>query len=243
MNCDLSDSKKSNNVLDLAVSGDPEALNRLFAPCMTRLKRTAARLLRNPQDSEDAVQDGMLSAFRHLDQFQGRSQFTTWMHTIVANAAKTKLRNQQNRVFFLSLDDALPEHDYPLADMLPDTHATPDEDYARNERSQLLAEILDELPPKLRVIVVLCDIEGLRLKEAAARLGITASAVKTRRFRANRLLLKMARRSEIRSLAVKPDANQVCAIPPRRPRLHRKPRFSDLVFRERHRAASRFVCP
>lgn len=185
---------ESDDVLGLAMTGDAAALDRLFAPCMPRLQKTAAKLLRNAEDAEDALQDGLLAAFRHLDQFEGRSRFTTWMHTIVVNAARSKLRQQRSRPLFFSLDQSSSDQDcVPLAETLADPQASLDDRYAEIERSRILIAILDELPTKLRPIVLLCDIEGLRLKEAAARLGLTVSAVKTRHFRASRLLLHMAK--------------------------------------------------
>lgn len=191
---------ESDHVLDLAVRGDAAALDRLFGPCMPQLQKTAARLLGNTEDAEDALQDGLLSAFRHLDQFQGRARFTTWMHTIVANAAKSKLRRQRSQPFILSLDEPEPEHEQiRLADTLADPQTNLDDGYAQREEFRILATILDELPSVLRVVVLLCDIQGFRLKEAAAQLGVTISAVKSRHFRASRLLLKMAGKAGVHS--------------------------------------------
>jgi len=175
------------------MSGDPDALDDLFASCMPRLQRTAAKLLRNPEDAEDALQDGLLAAFRHMDQFQGRSQFTTWMHTIVVNAARSKWRRQRSRPLFCSLDDTAPGRDnLSLAETLPDSKSGLDEAYASVERSRFLQSMLAVLPADTRTIVELCDIEGLKIKEAAVRLGISTSAAKTRHFRANRLLQQIA---------------------------------------------------
>jgi RNA polymerase sigma-70 factor (ECF subfamily) len=163
---------------------------------MPQLQKTAARLLRNAEDAEDALQDGLLSAFRHLDQFQGRARFTTWMHTIVANAAKSKLRRQRSGPFIFSLDEPGPEREeVRLADMLADPQTNLDDEFGRVEEFRILATILEELPSALRVVVLLCDIEGLKVREAAAQLGMTISAVKTRHFRANRLLLKMVKKA------------------------------------------------
>jgi RNA polymerase sigma-70 factor, ECF subfamily len=160
---------------------------------MPRLQRTAAKLLHNPADAEDALQDGLLAAFRHMDQFQGRAQFTTWMHTIVVNAARSKLRRQRSRPLFFSIDDVSPGHDnLPLAETLPDAKSGLDEAYAYVERARFLESMLAVLPADTRQIVELCDIEGLKIKEAAARLGISTSAAKTRHFRANRILQQMA---------------------------------------------------
>jgi RNA polymerase sigma-70 factor (ECF subfamily) len=174
-------------------------MDRLFAPCIPQLQKIASRLLRNAEDAEDAMQDGLLSAFRHLDQFQGRARFTTWMHTIVANAAKSKLRRQRTRPFIFSLDEPGPERgEINLADMLVDPIASADREYVQLEEFGILATMIDELPSALRVVVLLCDLEGLPLKEAAARLGTTIAAVKTRHHRANRLLLRMAKKATAR---------------------------------------------
>jgi RNA polymerase sigma-70 factor, ECF subfamily len=179
--------------LRLAMNGDAEALDRLFTLYIPRLQRTAARLLRNTEDAEDALQDGLLAAFRHLDQFQGRSQFTTWIHAIVINAARSKLRRQRARPLFFSIDQPTTDEGLVPKEALTDPHSGPDDTYSDLERSQILKTIVSELPEKLRCIVVLCDIEGLRLKEAAARLGLSIPAVKSRHLRANRLVFKMAK--------------------------------------------------
>jgi RNA polymerase sigma-70 factor, ECF subfamily len=179
---------------------DAAAIDRLFAPCIPRLRKAAARVLRNPYDVEDALQDGLLSAFRHLDQFQGRAQFMTWMHSIVTNAAKSKLRREQSRPFLYSLDEASSTRDHrSLADTIMDPSSSLDDQYTYMERCQVLAVVLKELPAKLRAILVLCDIEGFRLKEAAAKLGLSESAAKTGHFRANRLLQKKAREVQART--------------------------------------------
>jgi RNA polymerase sigma-70 factor, ECF subfamily len=201
-------------VLESATKGDTEALDRLFGPCIPRLQKTAARLLRNPQDAEDALQDGLLSAFRHLHQFEGRAQFMTWMHTIVTNAARSKLRSQRTRPCTFSLDEPVSEQKYTsIADGLVDPRPCQDDEYAHAEYSRILVAILEELPEKLRAIILLCNIEGLPLKDAAVRLGLTVSLVKSRHFRANRLLLKMAKQACTRS---KSSGNPRKAV--RRPR-------------------------
>jgi RNA polymerase sigma-70 factor, ECF subfamily len=189
-----SNSCDSDSAFDSAIERGPIALDRAFASCMPRLQRTAARLLGNVQDAEDALQDGLLSAFRHLNQFQGRAQFATWIHTIVVNAAKSKLRKRRSRPLISSLDEPLPEHDgLRLVDTLADPRCNLDEEYAWVERSRILAGIIQELPPVSRAVVRLRDIEGLQVKEAAARLGVSVSALKTRHLRANRLILKMVK--------------------------------------------------
>lgn len=181
-------------MLDLAVSGDAAALEQLFAPCIPRLRRVASRLLYNHQDSEDALQDGLLSAFRHLNQFRGGAQFTTWMHSIVVNAAKSKLRQQWAQPLMASLDQPLFEQEhFCIADKVADSHSNVDEEYDLKKKKRILEEAIQGLSPALRIIVRLYDIEGLRMREVAARLGLSMSAAKTRHFRAYHQILKMVR--------------------------------------------------
>jgi RNA polymerase sigma-70 factor, ECF subfamily len=184
----------SGSAFDLAMKGDPAALDRLFAPCMPKLQRTATRLFCNVQDAEDALQDGLLSAFRHLSRFQGRAQFSTWMHTIVVNAARSKLRKERSRPSISSLDQPLSEYeDLCVGDMVADTRSSVDEQYEQKEKHRILVEAIQGLPPMWRVVIWLYDIEGLQMKEIAARLRITISAAKTHHFRANRRIVKMVR--------------------------------------------------
>jgi RNA polymerase sigma-70 factor (ECF subfamily) len=200
LHCELSVGESSNRELASIPGTDAAAIDQLFAPCIPRLRRVAARLLRNPDDAEDALQDGLLSAFRHLDQFQGRAQFMTWMHSIVTNAARSKLRHELSRPFLYSLDEPSSTRDNTsLGDTIMDPRSNLDDQHTHVERCQILAAALRELPAKLRAILVLCDIEGYRVKEAAAKLGLSESAVKTGHFRANRLLQKRAREVQTRT--------------------------------------------
>lgn len=157
------------------------------------------RILCDEQDSEDALQEGLLSAFRHLNQFEGRAQFTTWMHAIVVNAAKSMLRTRRSRPFVSSLDEPLPGHeDIRIADAVADPCFGVDDEYERREKLKILAETIEELPLAWRVVVQMCDFEGLQLKEVASRLGLSLSAVKTRHFRANRRILKVVKSTQAR---------------------------------------------
>jgi RNA polymerase sigma-70 factor (ECF subfamily) len=186
---------KSNQVQEMAVKGDATAINKLFAPCIPRLQRVAARFFYNEQDSEDALQDGLLSAFRHLDQFQGEAQFNTWVHSIVVNAAKSKLRKQLSRPFIVSLDEPLfDSHGACVGDKVADPRPRFDEQYERMEDYRILAEVIRGLPPTWREVIRLRDIEGLRMKDIAARLGVSVSAAKTRHFRATHRIVTMAKK-------------------------------------------------
>jgi RNA polymerase sigma factor (sigma-70 family) len=186
----------------LPVNMDDTELGELFASCMPQLQRAARRLLRNPQDSEDALQDGLLLAFRNLKQFQGRSAFSTWLHSIVRNSARTYVRRMKCRPQCSSEADLLNAGEVTLDELYLYPGPSPEQECARWERSRILYEAVQKLPPRYRSVVHLCDLDGVDPKDAARKLGITASAVKVSLFRARRLA---ARR--IRARYCPPDVN------------------------------------
>lgn len=177
---------------DLAMEGDCAAIEALFAPCIPRLRRVTARFLSNRQDSEDALQDGLLLAFRHLGQFEGRAQFSTWLHSIVVNAARTRLRRRQSGPTLCSIDESIGGRaNLAISDILVDRQPSAESLCERSERLAALSKVVDALPPRWAVVVRLYDLEGLSMREVAARLGTTVSAAKTRHHRASRMLSKI----------------------------------------------------
>jgi len=169
----------------LASSDGGESLNELFGDCLPRLFRAADCVLHNRHDSEDALQDGLLSALRHIDQFQGNSQFSTWLFSIVRNSALAKLRRRSAHQI-LSIDDQTSEDDSELAasEVPADPRPDPERACAQAELSYLFARTLDGLPTNYRAIIRLCDFEGFSGKEAAQLLGLTVSALKAQHHRA-----------------------------------------------------------
>lgn len=177
----------------LPINMDNKQLNELFASCMPRLQRTARQLLRSPQDSEDAVQEGLLLAFRNLGQFQGRSRFSTWLHSIVRNAARTHVRRMQCRLQCSSVEDLANGGDLTLEELSVDTGLSPEEECARRERSRILLEVLKDMPARYKSVVQLCDVDEIDQKQAAQKLGITVCALKTYLFRARRVAARRIR--------------------------------------------------
>lgn len=165
----------------------PESLDDVFLINMPNLYFTAKRLLHNSADSEDALQEGLLAAFRHIDQFRGDSQMSTWLHSIVKNAALMQLR-KKSRVRETSIpDDTAVEKDRHK-EVFIDSGLDPEEECAREERNRLLADKLKYLSPSCRLAVQLCVIDGLLMREAAQKLGVSTNAVKARLHRARKRL-------------------------------------------------------
>ena len=180
--------KNSTCLLRLPCNGNREALDDLFASSSSHLYQAAFRILSNPHDAEDAVQDSLLCAFRNLNQFHGPARFSTWLVRIVINSSLMRLRKRKCRREF-PLEPVLtsaglvsPVIDPPSGD--PD----PEEQCVRVEQRKILSEALLKLPGPLRTAIELRDIEGLPTKDAAQRLGVPLSTMKARLFRSRRAL-------------------------------------------------------
>jgi RNA polymerase sigma-70 factor (ECF subfamily) len=181
---------ENEKLIGLIMGGDRKAVDLLFASCLPQLRRTAAWMLPNSDDSEDAVQDGLLLAYRNLNQFQGRAKFSTWLHRIVINTSLGQMRRQRSRPTSSIDQEASSEEPSSIADILIDPRPNPEQKYIKDERSRILAEILEDLPTTSRMVIQLMDIEGLSGREAAQKLGISPSALKARHHRARQSILR-----------------------------------------------------
>ena len=170
-------------LIRLGLKGNQAALEALFARHSGALYQSALKLLGNPEDAEDALQEGMLSAFKNLRRFEGRSKFSSWLTRIVINAALMRLRSQRAHQT-VSADQPLGEAEVTLAEQLADPAPDPERLYARKELRRLVDRNLTELPPDMRTAVLLRDIEGLSTQEAAEALGVPENTLKSRLHRA-----------------------------------------------------------
>jgi RNA polymerase sigma-70 factor (ECF subfamily) len=174
-------------LLNRAIAGDESALETLFARNNRALYQTALRLLGNPEDAEDALQEGMLAAYRNLHRFEGRSQFSTWLTRIVINAALMRRRSRRSHQA-VSLDEDTREEQLPAVERFPDDGPSPEELYAGFELSERLRENLEGLSPVLRRAFELREIAGLTADEAAKELGVSRNTLKARLWRARHQL-------------------------------------------------------
>jgi RNA polymerase sigma-70 factor (ECF subfamily) len=156
---------------------------------MPVLYRRAYRYVGDPHDAEDAVQDALMSAYKHLDQFKGNARMTTWLTSIVTNSALTKLRRRPHHPH-VSLDERLTEEPgYCVSDTIVDARPSPESDCIQSELHGHLMKSVCRLSPLLREAVRLHDLAGLSTKEVANILGVPDGTVKARVSRA-RLKLK-----------------------------------------------------
>lgn len=158
--------------------GDVSAFEQLVNRYDRRLFRIAQHVTHNREDAEDAVQDAFLKAFRNLDKFQEKSQFSTWLIRITVNESLMKVRKQRYTREIPIENDA--HEEIEIVDWSPN----PEQLYQTSELRSILRSQLQELAPSLRVAFILRDIEGLSSEEAAHALEITVDALKARLWRA-----------------------------------------------------------
>jgi len=128
----------------------PAEMLSVLSHCLPSLYRYAYRLLGNKADAEDAVQDALLAACKHLKQFRGDAQLSTWLTTIVINCARMHLR-KQSRYIHLSLDSRIgEEREYPLSDTLVDDRPNPEDEFHRSMLHGRLMKSAAQLSPTLR---------------------------------------------------------------------------------------------
>src|ERR1700723_443623 len=106
-------------LIERGLNGDARALDALFARNTRALYQTALRVLGNPEDAEEALQEGLLSAYRNLPRFERRSQFSTWLTRIVINAALMRRRSKRARPA-VSLDETPREDELPASERFAD---------------------------------------------------------------------------------------------------------------------------
>jgi RNA polymerase sigma-70 factor, ECF subfamily len=175
------------NLIRAGQRGDHQAVEALFRRYQRPLFQTALRVLGNTEDAEDALQDGLLSAYRNLKRFEGRSQFSTWLTRIVINAALMRRRSAKARPA-VSLDEPPREDELPATERFADDGLTPEQVFANTEIREMLSENLDQLSPLLRTAFVLREVQGYSTGEAAKKLGVTENTLKARLWRARHQL-------------------------------------------------------
>jgi RNA polymerase sigma-70 factor (ECF subfamily) len=166
-----------------------------FSRYLPLLRRTAYRYLGNAADAEDAVQDALLSAYKHLDQFRGQAQMSTWLVAIVSNCARMQLRRRPRQIHVSLNEQFGDEQGQTLSERLVHRGPSPEEEYRKAELHERLVQFAQELSPPLRRAFQLRDLDGLSTSEAAQTLGIVEGTVKAQVTRARAKLTRLVRRA------------------------------------------------
>jgi RNA polymerase sigma-70 factor (ECF subfamily) len=173
-------------------------LQDVLSRCMPSFYRRAYRYLGNAADAEDAVQDALLSAYKHLDQFKGQAQLSTWLTAIVTNCARMQLCRRPRQTH-LSLDERFgEEQEHSLSELLADRGPSPEDKCRESELHGHLMQFVAELSPSLRRVFELRDLDELTTSEASRTLGLTDGTVKGELSRARVKLRRLMRRARVR---------------------------------------------
>ena len=156
--------------------------------------KSAYRLLGNAADAEDAVQDALFAAYKHLDQFRGEAQMSTWLTAIVCNSARMQLR-RRSRQHHVCLDEMLGDEKYSLSERLPDGRPSPEDECHNSEIQAHVGKFAAQLSPGLRRTFLLRDLQGLSISETAQLLGVSSGTVKAQLVRARVKLKHLMRGS------------------------------------------------
>jgi RNA polymerase sigma-70 factor, ECF subfamily len=169
-----------------AKRGDSHAFEKLVLRYERRVFAVAQRITKNREDAEDVVQETFHKAFLHLNGFQEKSLFSTWLTRIAINQALMVLRRRRGalEVFPESCDDGAE----PISETFADRSPNPEESCWRRELADLLTKAINRLDPAMRTTILLRDMREHSLEETAQILDMSTSAVKSRVFRGRREL-------------------------------------------------------
>lgn len=175
------------SLVGIAKQGDQVA----FEILVERHKRTiffrALRVTGNHEDAEDVVQQSFQKAFVHLNDFEGRSSFATWLTRIALNEA-LMLRRKCQKWRKVSMEEPNAEDEASCAVEISDSGSDPEHRYSQQERQRLLFAAIEELRPGMRSALHICDLDERSIGETAQILGLSAAAVKSRINRARKVL-------------------------------------------------------
>jgi RNA polymerase sigma-70 factor (ECF subfamily) len=164
---------ESEQLLDAAQRGDRAALEALLAQHRKTVFRYGLRYCGSTENTEDAVQETLWAAANAIGTFRRAAAVTTWLFTIVRNKCHSLLFHRHDQA---DLADLLPG--------VPDPGRTPEDDLATRQIQRILADALARLEPNHREVILLRDVGGLTAPEAAAQLGVSVQALKSRLHRA-----------------------------------------------------------
>jgi RNA polymerase sigma-70 factor (ECF subfamily) len=176
-------------LVERAQAGDSLSFDELVRRYEGKVFHLSRRILGDPDEAEDALQETFLSAYRGLPHFKRESKFSTWIFRIATNAALMRLRKRRPDVISLDQPKASDGEGETIPMDLKDWSATPEEELIDQETREAMEEAIAALPPDLRAIFLLRDVEGMSNEEAAESTGLSLAAAKSRLHRA-RLFLR-----------------------------------------------------
>ncbi len=172
-------------------AGKMEAFDKIVELYQRKIYALAFNMTRNQMDAQDVAQDVLLSIYKKIHTFQGKSAFSSWVYRITLNATYMKLRNKKKEQH-ISLDEMLPSFNNSgyQVEKITDWSENTESLLFTNEMKSNIGKAVDQLPEKEKVVFILRDVEGLSTEKVSEILDLTIPAVKSRLHRARLFLRK-----------------------------------------------------
>jgi len=181
MRLDATDGRSNLELLKLAQAGDCNAFGQLISKHYQSCVNIAISIVRNRSEAEEKVQQAVWKSFEHLDQYLGEAEFFTWLIRIVVNECRMLLR-ERKRARFQYINSGQEGGEDRMAELLSRA-ADPESQTLKTEMISVLQTEIRHIPPILREVIVLRDVNELPMLQVADHLGITVSAAKSRLLR------------------------------------------------------------
>lgn len=183
--------REDQRLIKLAREGDQKAFETLLKKYRNLVYHVMIKMVRNPQEAEDLSQEAFIKAFNALASFNEEFAFSTWLMKIATNNCIDFLRKKKLRTY--SIDEPIQYKEEQLQIELPDHDPTPEKSLLNEERSKLINEAIQSLPPRYRHVIVLRHQEEKSYEDIAEILKLPLGTVKARIFRAREMLNKKIR--------------------------------------------------
>ena len=175
-------------LVEMAKAGDRDAFGVLVARHEAKIYGLCLKMLGNPEDAEDCLQEVFIKAFQALPGFRQEARFSTWLYRIAHNACLMRLRKK--KLDTVPIDRPVDLGEGPIQREIPDWTTDPRSGVMNEELNTVLANHINELAPDNRIVFLLRDIHGLSTDDTASVLGLSVLAVKSRLHLARRRLLE-----------------------------------------------------
>jgi RNA polymerase sigma-70 factor (ECF subfamily) len=186
------DAAPDEELVAAAKNGDELGFERLAKRHQRRILAIAFRYTRVREDAEDIVQETFQKAFVHLQKFEGKSRFSTWLTRIAINEALMSLRRRR-ALHEVPADDSSGDHGITLGPDLADASPDPEASYLQKEEARIVSAAIRHLRPGSRRAVELRELGDLSTQETARQMGLSVAAIKGRLFHARKELSKVLR--------------------------------------------------
>lgn len=185
--------------------GSQDSFEELISRYADKAYGMASRLVRNPEDAEEVIQDVFTTVFRKVEGFEGKSSFSSWLYRITVNAALMKIRKRKQERAVL-IEDVMPSFKDSVALRVNESQNADHLAY-RRQLGEALKDAISRLPEEYRPVYLLRDVDGLSSEEVGKILGISIPAVKSRLHR-SRLMLRRRLAKLYRELGLVPSPGE-----------------------------------